>query len=317
MPELFSTLINMECVCEKDIYKTEDSFCCVFKSIADLLATKGITSFLDCSGTRMRCDKFFDDWYLYAVPSHSEWVYSLFKLREQEFDGESSEPGDGDIPGVTISFVEFHADRLLRCLQEPSDEAAGILNEEINRVVGYRRQNHDRHLKEYFVDPGSEGAYLIAKLYVKHIASFAKNGSIDVPVLYGQTYRQSISYKKKQAYQRIPSFINELNKKEGYTVCDHKKIYIKDKDAVTEAETRAIMATHTGNVSVHSFAAEVEFHARFLFGLAKIRIPFFGRSIYDSAIRADMSIDHSEFESRAPFYRLDSKIVMRQCRLHP
>ena len=67
---------------------------------------------------------------------------------------------------------------------------------------------------------------------------------------------------------------------------------------------------------MYSFAAEVEYHARFLIPLMKVKIPFFGRSVYDSAIRADMTIDDTEFEGPAPFYQAESKIVKRQLALH-
>ena len=77
-----------------------------------------------------------------------------------------------------------------------------------------------------------------------------------------------------------------------------------------------ILATHTGNTSFYSFAAEVEYHARFLTPLAKIKNPFFGRSIYDSAIRADLTVGDTEFEGPAPFYTETSKIVKRQYGLH-
>jgi hypothetical protein len=60
----------------------------------------------------------------------------------------------------------------------------------------------------------------------------------------------------------------------------------------------------------------VEYHARFLTPLAKLKIPFFGRSIYASAIRADMTVGDTEFEGPAPFYKDDSKIVKRQYELH-
>ena len=84
----------------------------------------------------------------------------------------------------------------------------------------------------------------------------------------------------------------------------------------TAHEAAAILATHTGNTSVFSFAAEVEYHARFLTLFAKIKIPFVGRSVYDSAIRADMTVGDNEFEGPAPFHRPDSKIVKRQYALH-
>ena len=99
-------------------------------------------------------------------------------------------------------------------------------------------------------------------------------------------------------------------------ICDHKKIFIGDKYNPTEYERAAILATHTGNTSVYSFAAEVEYHARFLIPLFKIRIPFFGKSVYESAIRADMTVCDTEFQGPAPFYNSDSGIVKRQYILH-
>ena len=99
-------------------------------------------------------------------------------------------------------------------------------------------------------------------------------------------------------------------------VCDNENIYIQDPEAITEWESAAILATHAENTSLHSFAAEVEYHARFLTPLAKIKIPFLGRSVYDSAIRAEMTVGDKEFEGPAPFYQANSKIVKRQFALH-
>ena len=99
-------------------------------------------------------------------------------------------------------------------------------------------------------------------------------------------------------------------------VCDHEKIYIKDRLRPDRYECDAILATHTGNTSLYSFAAEVEYHARSLTLLAKLKVPFFGRSVYSSAIRADMTVDDNESQGAAPFYQSGSKIVKRQRALH-
>ena len=93
-------------------------------------------------------------------------------------------------------------------------------------------------------------------------------------------------------------------------------IYLANREAPTKLEAAAILATHTGNTSIYSFAAEVECHAKFLTPLAKLKIPFFGRSIYDSAIRADMTVQDTEFEGPAPFHSDDSKLVKRHIALH-
>ena len=82
----------------------------------------------------------------------------------------------------------------------------------------------------------------------------------------------------------------------------------------TEWERLAILATHTGNTSFFSFAAEVQFHAKFLTWWAKIPVP--GGSPYASAIRADMSIGDAEFAGPTPYYRPDSRIVRKQYHCH-
>ena len=316
VPYTFQRLLVGGCIQETDITKTADGFFLVYKSLSEILREKGILDFQDTEGERLLCDRFFDDWYLYAVPHESDHTYGLLKMREQEHDAEEGAPADGDTPGVTISFIPFDCEILLECLAQPADENRQKLNGEINRVVSYRGQRHHKALKSYFKNPRSQGPYLVAALYARHIASFAENGCLEVPEYYKSIVQQSISYKHSVKLARLPRFIESVNQKAGYVVCDNEKIYIKDRGAPTEEEAAAILATHTGNTSVYSFAAEVEYHARFLFTLAKVKIPFYGRSIYDSAIRADMTVGDTEFEGPAPFYQPESKIVKRQRRLH-
>ena len=316
VPSVFSHLAASGFIRESDILKTNDGFFMVYRSISKILCKKDVFDFPDSVGERLLCSKFFDDWYLYAVTSADDTVYGLVKLREQERDAEDGSPADADIPGVTVSFISFSCDKLINCLEEPTDENRKKLSAEINRVVVYKRQHHHPMLKKYFKTPSSSGAYLIAKVYTEYIASHAKDESLPVPECYKDILQQSVSYKFSSKLARLPRFIGALNAKAEYTVCDGEKIYIGDSENLTECERLAILATHTGNTSVYSFAAEVEYHARYLVSLAKIKIPFFGRSIYDSAIRADMTVGDTEFEGPAPFYRNDSKIVKRQRALH-
>ena len=98
-------------------------------------------------------------------------------------------------------------------------------------------------------------------------------------------------------------------------VCDHEKIYIQDVKQLTQHEKLAILATHTGNVSYHSFAAEIRYHPMFLTKLMKIRLPLAG-SPYASAVRADMSIGDKEFQGPTPYYDLSGKIVCEQVKYH-
>ena len=315
-PNMFRCLRSDRSIEASDIAGTSDGFFLVNRSIANILSSKGIFDFPDSSGERLACSKFFDDWFLYAVPNDGDYTYSLLKLREQEHDAEDGSPADGDTPGVTISFISFNSERLLDCLADPTDENRKKLNTEINRVVAYRGQRHHKALKKYFKNPRSQGAYLVADIYVKTIAAYASDGSLSVPEFYKQIVQQSISYKDSRKLARLPRFVEALNQAAGQIVCDNENIYLKNREAPTEYEALAILATHTGNTSVYSFAAEVEYHARFLTPLAKMKIPFFGRSIYDSAIRADMTVGDTEFEGPAPFYKETSKIVKRQYALH-
>ena len=314
IPTIFRKLQAAGCLQETDLQSTQDGFYLAYKSLAEMLAEKEIHDFPGTKGTRLLCKNFYDDWFLYAVPQRSDYVYSLFKLREQEHDAEDGAPADGDTPGVTISFISFDCDALLHCIAEPSDENRVRLDGEINRVVAYRGQRHDKALKGYFVNPKSEGSYLVAKTYVRHIASFAEGGCLNVPHHYKETFRQSQTAKHSAKKERLPRFIDALNEAAGYTVCDHEKIYIQNPADLNEQESLAILATHTGNTSVYSFAAEVEYHARFLIPIAKFKV--LGRSVYESAIRADMSVGDAEFQGPASFYRPDSPIVMKQYHYH-
>lgn len=316
IPAFFRQLQSEGCISESDILKTEDGFLLLYKSISDILSEKNIFDFPDSNGRRLLCGKFYDDWFLYAVPNGTEYTYSLLKLREQEYDKEDGSPADGDTPGVTISFISFACEILLDCLLCPADENRMRLDGEINRVVARRGQNHHKALKRYFADPVSEGSYLVADVYIRHIASYAKDGYLDVPRHYKEIVRQSAVKKRSVQLARLPRFVASLNQAAGYAVCDNDRICIADKKALTAYEAAAILATHTGNTSLQSFAAEVEYHARFLTPVAKIKIPLLGRSVYDSAIRADMSVGDAEFQGPAPYYRAESRIVKHQYVLH-
>ena len=316
IPDLFLQLQTFNCIEPSVLDNTPDGFWMARKSLSDILEEKGIHDFLDSANERLLCKRFFDAWFLYAVPSEAGHTYSLLKFREQEHDAKDGSPADGDTPGVTISFISFDGEVLLRCIETPTYENRKKLNAEINRVVAYKGQQHHKSPKKYFIDPKSEGAYLVANAYMKHIASMTENGYLVIPDAYKAIVQCSVSYKNSRKWARLPSFIDRLNQKAGYVVCDNVKIYIQNREEPTEYESAAILATHAGNTSVYSFAAEVEYHARILTPLAKLRIPFFGRSIYDSAIRADMTVDDSEFEGPAPFYQSNSKIVKRQYVLH-
>ena len=285
---------------------TGDGFWMARSSLAELLMEKEIRTFPNDQGQTRECALFFDDWYLYAVDAGPEWIYSLVKLREQEFDARQGRIGDRDTPGVTVSFIAYSPEILARCLAEPSLEDRGALNREINRVVSVRGQRHHPALKAYFRRTQAQAAYLIAEEYVRKIASLAENGRISLP----EAYRNAEN-------NRLHSFIARNNQAAGYTVCDQTAVFIRDAGDLNRFEKLAILATHTADVSFTSFAAEVQYHACFLTPLARIPIPFLGHSGYDSAIRADMTIGDTELEGPAPFHNERSRWVRRQAKFHP
>ena len=233
-------------------------------------------------------------------------------MREQEHDLEQGMKADGDTPGVTISFISFSADILKSCLENPSAENRKEMGMEINRVVAYPKQSHHPALKAYFIRPQAEAPYLIAGTYVKHIASFSTAGTLNVPKAYKEIYQKRWASAK---YARVPDFLEQNNQEPNNVVCDHEKIYIQNVKQLSQYEKLAILATHTGNVSYHSFAAEVRYHAMFLNKLMKIRLPMAG-SPYASAVRADMSIGDKEFQGPTPYYNLYGKHVREQVKYH-
>lgn len=164
--------------------KTPDGFWLIYKSLSNILSENNILDFPDSDGKRLPCSRFYDDWFLYAVPNGADHTYSLLKLREQEYDSQDSSPADGDTPGVTISFIAFSCEILLACLVDPSDENRRLLDVEINRVVARSGQTHHDTLKWYFMNPKSEGSYFVADLYTRHIARFARDGYLDLPEQY-------------------------------------------------------------------------------------------------------------------------------------
>ena len=315
IPESFFRLSEIGVTNENNTEKTDDGFFCLNKSISDILAQKDIHTFPADDGTELKCDNYFDDWYIYAIKKDKGFVYSLFKLREQEYDMYAGEIADYDAPGVTVSFIAYDVNTLLKCLCEPTDENKLAMSDEINRVVAYRGQKHDCAIKKYFCKTESKASYLIAELFIKHILSFTYKGFIIVPQKYEEIYSASLVQSNNSKEKRLPDFINRNNAQAGRIVCDHDKIYINDPAAPDCYEKLAILATHTADTSFNCFACEVQYHALFLNSLTKIKIPFIG-SIYESAVRADLSIDDSEFEGNAPYHREDSKLVKKHIEKH-
>ena len=308
----FKWLDDQKMISKDHLISSNDGFFMITESISSILISKGIETFPDREGRILECRNYFDDWFLFAVPGKTEYVYGLLKMREQEHDLERGIQADGDTPGVTISFIAFDTGILKSCLENPSAENRKKMGMEINRVVAYPKQNHHPALKEYFIRPQAEAPYLVADTYVKHIAAFSSAGTLNVPKAYKEIYMKRSASAK---YARVPDFLEENNREANRIVCDHENIYIQNVKQLSRYEKLAILATHTGNVSYHSFAAEIRYHAMFLNKLMKIRLPMAG-SPYASAVRADMSIGDKEFQGPTPYYNLYGKHVREQVKYH-
>lgn len=315
IPDYFLKLIESSLIDEKNIEKTDDGFFCLNKSVSDILSGKEIYTFPADYGKELKYENYFDDWYIYAIKNEEDFVYSLFKLREQEYDMFAGEKADYDAPGVTVSFIAYDANTLIKCLDKPTNENKTAMSDEINRVVARRGQKHHSVIKKYFCKTESKAAYLIAELYIKHILSFTYKGFIIVPQKYEEIYSESLIQPAGSKLKRLPDFINRNNAAANRIVCDHDKIYINNPQSPDRFEKLAILATHTADTSFNQFACEVQYHALFLNSFARIRIPFIG-SVYESAVRADLSIDDSEFEGNAPYHREDSKLVKKHIGIH-
>ena len=312
IPAFFKWLDDQKMIRKDPIISSNDGFFMITESISSILISEGIETFPDREDRILECRNYIDDWFLFAVPSREDYVYGLLKMREQEHDLERGIQADGDTPGVTISFIAFDTDVMKSCLENPTAENRKKMGMEINRVVAYRKQNHHPALKDYFIRPQAEAPYLIAETYVNHVASFSTTGTLNVPKAYKEIYQKRSASAK---YARIPDFLEQNNRDAHVLVCDHEKIYIQDIRNLSRYEKLAILATHTGNVSVHSFAAEVRYHAMFLTKIAKIRLPLAG-SPYASAVRADMSIGDKEFQGPTPYYNLSRPFVIEQVKYH-
>jgi hypothetical protein len=190
IPSVFRYLLNAQLIREENVLFTKDGFYMIYKSISSILISKGIETFPDREDRILECRNFFDDWFLFAIPDHEDYVYGLLKMREQEHDLEQGMKADGDTPGVTISFISFSADILKSCLENPCAENRKEMGMEINRVVAYPKQSHHPALKAYFIRPQAEAPYLIAGTYVKHIASFSTAGTLNVPKAYKEIYQK-------------------------------------------------------------------------------------------------------------------------------
>ena len=331
VPSKFADLRTKGLITTNDIRQTTDNFYICTQSLAHILNSAKISTLYDTVNTSKQPSvySYYDDWYLFAVPAGSTYTYGLYKMREQEHDGEGGN-ADGDDPGVTISFVQLNTNILFNCLNTKSRESCLALNSEIDRVVQTPKEDYDSDIQVYFSNPASEGAYLIAETYTKFIASTAVNGNIPASDQYLSLLEsieeinsylenpyitataKTVLLEQKQKLMRIPNGLAENNEKAGYTVSSSNQIYIKSPLSPSSYEQYAILMMCTANVTYNSFAAEVKFHSDALID-PKANLDDW----YNAAVRADMvlgeDVESGLFEQ---YYDLESDMVQEQIRYH-
>ena len=314
----FSDLLYNDAITADEIVQTSDGFYMLTEPLSRVLPRLGIYhlySYIDGSEV-MSVTTWYDDWYIFAISGDEKYTYGLLKMREQENDystvnGEAQ--SDGDMPGVTISFVEFDYSKLLDLINTHSGQDNYELYVAINQVTGPGIVTNDENLYDYFVNPQSDAPYLIAEEYIKFIVKTScVNGGINAPDNYIEFSGD------ENLTDRLPDFIALNNANAGYNVYRaNNTIIINDPEDLSMYEKYAILATHTGTVSFNSFAAEVVFHADALHSLAAGINQF-----YEAALRADIAIDIHAFEEESvPFYTneyydLESDIVQEQVLYH-
>lgn len=183
------------------------------------------------------------------------------------------------------------------------------MTDEITRVINSKGQSHSSVLQTYFSETKSDAPYLVANLYIDKVASTSQDGKIILPT------------QMKDTNTRVISALEDLNKKSGKTIYDPENncLHVEEPTNLTPEERLSILTAYTSNVSLNSFAAEVEFHSDALVDWNK-NIPLLGREWYERAIRAGMAIGE-EKESNGiggfdEYYNLESDLVKSQKNEH-
>lgn len=289
--------------------RTDDGFTLYTISLADILNRMGIFHTGLSDKNPQDVQSYYDDWYLYSV-TKSTTVYSLLKMREQEYD---FVPGfaDKDDPGVTISFVALDPEPLeaLFTGSLPVEQALPAFVNAFRSVTEYLNVRHHPLLQEYFSSPYSKAAYLIADAYLQKLLSLVVDGRLPLP--------EKIAVAPDLVLARLET----LNRQSPAPVCDMKNhcLFVADPANPTEEERYALLAAHTGNLTFNSFAAEVKFHADALISWQNL-VPRLGKTMwYASAIRADMQIEKEEFIRKhlfSPYYTDSSHLIRQQEEIH-
>lgn len=330
-PELFQTFHDASYVETNDVTYTHDGCYIIKKSLADILNQAGIHALYEkepyTSEHSISVMNYFDDWYIYAIIDENAHVYSLYKMREQEYerdpdgDGQAQYAGmyDADDPGVTISFISFNTAILTACIDNPSNENKYNLYQELDKVIVSKKAEHDDTIVQYYDDIGSCGAYIIGEAYIQFIASLSENHQINAPEKLKKLLSTSSSWTDTEIdiRDRVSNLISTYNSELGsllYDMSEHK-INITNINSLTEYEKNMILVSFTANASLDSFAAEVRAHALSFSDPSA----FFFENRFE---RADMTItssdnkEHVYYTDYFPYHDPNSNFLKYQIDAH-
>ena len=337
-PDMFENFINTNNITADNLDLTDDGLFLTTTPISTILLNNGINYLPDGDTSPLDVNKYYDDWYVYAVKDGSNVKYGLYKMREEENDqnpdGDDTTDADADDPGVTISFVAFDGDLLAGCcLYYEMDEKKYELYQALTKSIGPDEYFHSDILAGYFADASSDGAYLIAEKAINFFANCFSGNVIIAPQNLTDMF---VEYEALlddpnpdeddlEWCRRVPEALDLINtnakidsgnneleifREVSYPSGTYYTITVQDKNNLTIHEQHAILACFTGDVTFNSFAAEVEFHAECTENIAS-------NIAYGSAIRADMAIGETYMRGFAePYYELDSEIVQGQVAAH-
>ncbi len=64
IPHCFLNLSESGLINENNIEKTDDGFFCLNKCVSDILAGKEIRTLPSGDGSELKCENYYDDWYI-------------------------------------------------------------------------------------------------------------------------------------------------------------------------------------------------------------------------------------------------------------
>lgn len=314
-PDFFESMIDDGLFTADTLDNTDDGLFISTVPISTILNANGIYQLPnDASNTSStNVLAFYDDWYIFSVINGTTTKYGLYRMREQEYDHI-----DGDDPGVTISFVSLNIDLFNSCLSNNTTSNLHNLYIDFEKVISTEDIVYDNTITTYFNTVAYDGSYLIAEAFVYMIAQTAIAGEIPLP----EAYPGSIGK------VRLDEAINDINTLNGSVICDvdYKIIWIDNPKNLSALEKCAILATHTANISLNSFAAEVQFHAEKTIEMYElmtndihITLDNDFRVIYNKALRSGMGISEeygTETMLETPYYFPSSSYWEAQIAAH-